>query len=176
MEFIEADFISIPIKIHNAARFIGPPPMPKNAEITPKVKPNININTVLLIGFFKLTPLFTKMIIIIKSSIKTIFCITDTVLSLFILFIAALKRLVPKTPPKAAPKPKFIDKVRLNFVLAKICFVIDETAIKNTPQVDKKLIFCTLKSVKASNTGFKITPPPRPDNDPIPQAIKAIKK
>ena len=83
IEFAVAIFVSIEKKYDNITKFIGPPPIPRKAEINPKTSP-IKIHKkeflTFIVSIFYVFLTYIKVAIVIITSIKA--CTAPTLLSL----------------------------------------------------------------------------------------------
>ena len=144
---------------------IGPPPIPKNEDKTPKNKPTIKEN----IGFLKF---FVFIFAFFSVYTKTapvritiiIFCTSPTNASFPAAFLTISKTCFPAIPPTAPPIAS-ISVLKSSFksflLLRRETIVIVRTVVPL-----KKLIWEVVRGKEASITGLIRTPPPIPLIDP----------
>ena len=164
----------------STARFMGPPPIPRKEESSPRKKPIPR-----LAGMF-----FILSVFILPLPCKTMYNIVPKVIkartrdwenpkssSLPAPLFINPKISFPKMPPKTEPMPRA--GVIRRFIPDKPVFRVfptDTKAMAKTVQPDKKLTADTLIILMESKKGFIITPPPMPQMEPMVEVKIDIKK
>ena len=144
---------------------MGPPPIPKNEDNTPKNKPTIKENIGFLKFFvfiFAFFSVYTKTAPV--NSTIMIFCTRPTKASLPAAFFTTSKTCFPAIPPTAPPMASI--RVLKSSFKSFLLLRSETIVIVRTVVPLKKLIWEVVRGKEASITGLIRTPPPIPLIDP----------
>lgn len=162
MEFRAALFWGMEKKKDSTARFKGPPPIPRNTEISPRSSPTEKTAGEALtdkVYFSKGKEKYMNTANVINKSMVLWMNFTfeagDEAVSNSNIFF-------PNNPPSMLPAARIELSLMLTFCFSLKLFPRDTTAMENTVELLRKLMEAAFMEVVKSRMGLISTPPPIP--------------